>query len=80
VTHKALEVAEEILAEPVDYGDPDQSALVRAKTSVITTSLSTQAKVDETRLRRQTLDRLPDLLKLVEDTAKRLPVMIEHEA
>jgi hypothetical protein len=41
--------------------------------------LNTQAKVDETRLRRQTLDRLPALLKLVEETAAKLPPVIEGE-
>ena len=46
---------------------------IRAKTSVIATVLATQAKVDETRLRRQTLDRLPALLRLVNETAARLP-------
>lgn len=47
--------------------------VIRAQTSVITTVLSTQAKVDETRLRRQSLDRLPDLLALVEQVRSRLP-------
>jgi hypothetical protein len=53
--------------------------VIRAQTSVITTVLNTQAKVDETRLRRQTLDRLPALLKLVEETAAKLPPVIEGE-
>jgi hypothetical protein len=47
---------------------------------VISTVLATQAKVDETRLRRQSLDRLPALLALVNETAKRIPVTIDHEA
>jgi hypothetical protein len=54
--------------------------VIRAKTSVITTVLATQAKVDETKLRRQTLDRLPALLKLVNDTQARLPVTIDAVA
>ena len=54
--------------------------MLRAKTSVITSVLTTQAKVDETRLRRQSLDRLPALLALVNETAKRLPPVLEHEA
>lgn len=54
--------------------------VLRAKTSVITSVLTTQAKVDETRLRRQTLDRLPALLALVNETAKRIPVTIDAEA
>lgn len=49
--------------------------IVRAKTAVIGTVLATQAKVDETRLRRQTLDRLPALLERVNEIAARLPAM-----
>jgi hypothetical protein len=83
VTHKALENAETILEMPLDQSDTGPygafGATVRAKTSVITSVLTTQAKVDETRLRRQSLDRLPALLALVNETAKRLPPAIEHE-
>lgn len=66
----------------MDPVNEDHAPLLRAKTSVISTVLATQAKVDETRLRRQSLDRLPALLKLVEETARRLPepVVIEAEA
>ena len=49
--------------------------VLRAKTSVITSVLATQTKVDETRLRRQQFDRLPELLKLVNETQARLPVV-----
>lgn len=64
----------------MDYSSEDTAHLVRAKTSVITTVLATQAKVDETRLKRQSLDRLPALLKLVKETAKRLPEPLTIEA
>ena len=81
MTQKALNTAEDILDEPLDNADEETfGPVLRAKTSVITSVLTTQAKVDETRLRRQSLDRLPALLKLVEETAKRLPLVIEHEA
>jgi hypothetical protein len=63
----------------VDIVDPEQGSAVRAQTSVISTVLSTQAKVDENRLRRQSIDRLPALLKLVNDTAAKLPKIIEGE-
>ena len=66
-----------------DLGMEDEDTfgpVLRAKTSVITSVLTTQAKVDETRLRRQSLDRLPALLELVNETAKRLPPVLEHEA
>lgn len=80
MTQKALDRAEDILDVAVDITDEDQAAATRAQTSVISTVLSTQAKVDENRLRRQSIDRLPALLKLVNETAARLPKVIEHEA
>lgn len=80
MTNKALEHAEGILDMPMDETQESFGPKIRAKTSVITTVLSTQAKVDETRLRRQSLDRLPALLALVNETAKRLPTVLDHEA
>jgi hypothetical protein len=66
-----------ILDEELDLSDTDTfGPMIRAKTSIISTVLSTQAKVDETRLRRQSLDRLPALLKLVNETAQRLPAPV----
>jgi hypothetical protein len=81
VTQKALDRAEGILDEPLEQTNEETfGPVLRAQTSVISTVLATQAKVDETRLRRQSLDRLPALLALVNETAKRLPMVIEHEA
>lgn len=53
--------------------------MLRAQTSVITSVLNTQTKVDETRLRAKNADRLPELLALINETAKRLPAVIEGE-
>jgi hypothetical protein len=55
--------------------DPEttNSTVMRAKTAVIATALSTQAKVDENRLRKAREDRLPELLKMVEELRKTLP-------
>jgi hypothetical protein len=72
VTGKALENAEGILDLALDT-DPEAGHVMRAKTSVITSVLNTQAKVDETRLRRQSMDRLPALLKMVNEVAAKLP-------
>jgi hypothetical protein len=47
--------------------------VLRAKNAVITTALSTQAKVDETRLRRVAVDRMPEILKLVAEVQRKLP-------
>lgn len=79
MTHKALDNAEMILDEDIDVREePEQfGPLLRAKTSVLNSILATQTKVDETRLRRQTLDRLPALLKLINETEASLPAPIE---
>ena len=69
-----MDEAGKILELDVDPHDPDTfGTTLRAKTSVISVILPTQAKVDETRLRRHTMDRLPALLALVNATAARLP-------
>jgi hypothetical protein len=47
--------------------------VLRAKNSVITTALATQAKVDETRLRRAAVDRMPQILRLVAEVQRKLP-------
>lgn len=73
MTGKALDNAENILDIPMAKTDDEFGHLLRAKTSVITTVLSTQAKVDETRLRRHTNDRLPALMQMVNAIAQRLP-------
>jgi hypothetical protein len=55
--------------------DLTKPLLMRAHTTLVNTFMSTQAKVDETRLRRQQFDRLPELLRLVNETQARLPVV-----
>ena len=81
MTHKALEQGEAILDRDLELETEETfGPVLRAKTSVITSVLTTQAKVDETRLRRQTLDRLPALMELVNATAKRLPPLIDQDA
>lgn len=63
-------ILDEELPADIDYFGP----MLRAKTSVITAVLNTQVRVDETAMRRAQFDRLPALLKLVNDVAKSLPV------
>lgn len=80
MTEKALQKAEQILDDDYDTASDERfGPIIRAQTSVITSVLNTQAKVDENRLRRSTVDRLPALLALVNETAKRLPQVIEGE-
>lgn len=76
VTDKALDNAEQILDLPVDANE-EFGHVLRAKTSVVTTVLNTQVKVDERRLRRQQLDRLPALIEEVNRIAAGLPLMID---
>lgn len=76
LTDKALTKAEAIL-DLVTDDDPERGHVLRAQTSVITSTLNTQVKVDERRLRRQQLDRLPALIEEVNRIAAGLPPMID---
>ena len=80
MTTKALDNSEKILDLPVDPNE-EHGHVLKAKTSIVTTVLNTQVKVDETRLRRAQVDRLPALLKLVNEFAKKVPKakVIEHD-
>lgn len=73
VSGKAVNKLDEIMALPLDPEDPHFGGVLRAQVGAANTALTTQVKVDETALRRQALDRLPALLKLVNETAARLP-------
>jgi hypothetical protein len=74
LTHRALQEAHTILDIPNNAAEDDVNGTVlRSKNAVITTALTTQAKVDENRLRRATVDRMPEILRLVEQVSKRLP-------
>jgi hypothetical protein len=76
LTDKALDKATEVLELPTTSSD-EYGHVLRAQTSVITTVLNTQVKVDERRLRRQQLDRLPALFEEVNRIAAGLPPMID---
>ena len=47
--------------------------VLRAKNATITTALSVQAKVDENALRKQAIDRMPEIMKLVAEVTATLP-------
>ena len=47
--------------------------VLRAKNAAITTALSVQAKVDENALRKQAIDRMPEILRLVNEVTATLP-------
>lgn len=77
MTTRALAKADEILELDLDPGDSGPEGTfgptLRAQTSTLATILATQTKVDEHRLRRQQTDRLPELLRMVNEVAARIP-------
>jgi hypothetical protein len=73
VSGKAVDKLEEIMAIPLDPAQSQFPSLLRAQTAAANTALTVQSRVDETSLRRASVDRLPELLKLVEEVRKTLP-------
>lgn len=57
----------------MEKADDEFGHILKAKTSIIGTILTTQARVDETRLKRAAIDRIPQLLELVRDVQRGLP-------
>jgi hypothetical protein len=53
--------------------DAVNGVVVRAKASIYATTMATQAKVDENRLRRAQVDRMPEILRMVAELEKKLP-------
>jgi hypothetical protein len=50
--------------------------IVRAKCSIINTMQTTAMRVNEERFRQQRFDRLPELIKLIQEEEKRLPAQL----
>ena len=75
VVSRSIEQADEILKLPLDRDHPQYGAELRAKVSVINTSLSTQTKVDELRLKRQAE---PDALKRLLEEIKEAKAKNPH--
>jgi hypothetical protein len=73
VCSTAVEKLDEILRLPLNSEDPAFAPVLRAQTAAANTALSTQAKVDETALRRQSVDRMPEILRLVAEVERKLP-------
>ena len=79
ISSKAVEKLDEIMGLPLDPDHPAFAPVLRAQTAAANIALATQTKVDETALRRQQVDRLPELLKLAEEVRARLPPWLELE-
>lgn len=71
VTEKAIGKTDEILGLPLPQ-DANFGAVLRAQTAAANTVINAQIKVDENKLRRQTIDRLPEMLRVIQDEEKKL--------
>jgi hypothetical protein len=70
---KGLDKAQQILAIPLDPDRAHYPAELRAQTALINTAVTTQVRVDETRMRPPRIDRLPDILRMIAEEEARLP-------
>src|SRR5262249_813222 len=77
-TSKGLDKANEILDLPLDPDRKNYPAELRARTALINTGLSTQARVDETGMKRERIDRLPEILRLIREEEKKLPGLLDE--
>jgi hypothetical protein len=66
-TAKSLIKADEILDIPLDPERRNYQAELRALVSIINTTLNTQARVGEAALHQQVVDRLPEIIKLIQE-------------
>lgn len=73
LTQKALDFYDELLSEPPDFSDPKMLA---AQESAARTVLTTQLRVDDSRLKKRTTDTLAELLKRMENEDMRLMKVI----
>jgi hypothetical protein len=73
VTDQAVDKLGEIMSLTLDSDSSQFAGVLRAQTSAANTALTAQIKVDETRLRQQSMNRFPELLRALEEVKKRLP-------
>jgi len=66
---RSIDRANELLDLPLEPGSPSFPAVVRANTTLIGTALSTQARVDETNLKREKKgnDVMAELIELIRE-------------
>jgi hypothetical protein len=74
---KAFDTLDECLE--LNDPDPDFVRMMSLRKDTALGVLNTQAKVDDTSLRRRQVDMLPKLLEIIAREEKRLPVMIEGD-
>ena len=74
VTELSFTQALEILRLPLDFTDKTVgTSVLRAKCSIISTTQTTAVRAMEESFKQQRFDRLPDLLKLIQEEEKNLP-------
>jgi hypothetical protein len=73
VCAKAVDKLDEIMELPLDPAHPAFAGVLRAQTTAANAALTVQAKVDDMTLRRQSVDRLPEILRLVAEVERKLP-------
>ncbi len=73
VCGKAVDKLDEIMELPLDPTHPSFGGVLRAQTSAANTALTTQVRVDDMALRRQAVNRMPELLRLVAEVERKLP-------
>jgi hypothetical protein len=80
VTEKAIDKADEILDLPLPNPDSESfGAVLRAQNAAANTVLNTQVKVDEHSLRRQTIDKLPELVRIIREEELKLAALRASE-
>jgi hypothetical protein len=72
VTAKGLSKADEILDIPLDPERRHYQAELRARASIINTTLNTQTRVGEAALHKEVVDRLPEIIKLIQEEEAKL--------
>jgi hypothetical protein len=72
IAQAAIERIRELLKAPFDHTDPNFAALLRVLSSTYNTSMTTIARTDDSRLKRQAVSRLDTILaRVAEERARR---------
>ena len=71
LTQKALDFYDDLLSEPPDFSDPK---MLSAQESAARTVLTTQLRVDDSRLKKRTTDTLAELLRRMDEEDARLTI------
>jgi hypothetical protein len=81
LVHRSIDRANELYDLPLDPGQPGFQAVVRANTALVSTALTTQARVDETNLKRDkgNADVLNELIERIREARARVPRLCDDD-